>query len=227
MNKLSKGLILSAVSLAIFTGCSSKSSTLKNAKIANTASPVVTGKVCKIPVNGKQVKAPEWVCNGGNIQGYITAVGSAPESNWGYSFQRNVALTQARAEIARQLQVKIKDMVTNFMSETGNKKAAQAVDGNLEQVTKSITSAMLVDSKLIDTWYAPNNTLFVLVAVPVDKNQIKQKTKKILKSSYKNEDALWQKFQSEQAEKKLDEAINKSFEKEVNPFTPDINGSTN
>jgi len=220
MKLFGKKSILTATIIAILTGCSSSNQPEPKKINSSTLNSFSNNKVCEIPVNGKKVKAPNWACSGGHIQGYITAVGSAPESNWGYAFQRNAALTQARAEISRQLRVKIKDMVTNFMSETGNKKAGQTVDGNLAQVTKSISSAMLTNSKLIDTWYAPNNTLFVLVGVPIDKNQIKQKTTKVLKSSYKNQEALWQKFESEEAEKKLDKAIEKSFSEDVNPFEP-------
>ena len=218
MRKLKKTtMLLSVAIMTLISGCSSNNPEPVQVN-SSTINSAINNKVCKIPVNGKQVKAPQWVCSGGHIQGYITAVGSAPESNWGYAFQRNAALTQARAEIARQIRVKIKDMITNFMSETGNKKAGQAVDGNLEQVTKSISSAVLHDSKLIDTWYAPNNTLFVLVGVPINKNRIAATTKKVLRSSYKNQNALWQKFESEQAEKKLDKAIEKSFNEDVNPF---------
>jgi len=215
---LKKIMGVGIVGLFVFTGCSSKKVEPSNGTQMKNTTSIVTHKVCKIPVNGKQVKAPEWVCNGGDIPSYITAVGSAPESNWGYAFQRNAALTQARAEISRQLNVKIKDMIVNFMSETGNKKAGRTIDGNLEQITKSISKAILKESKLVDTWYAPDNTLFVLVAVPISKNQIKTKTKKVLTSSYKNENALWQQFKSKEAEKKLDQAIEKEFSKDVNPF---------
>ena len=224
MKNTTKLIGIGIMGLAIFTGCSNKNVEPANVIKVKNNNSIVVHKVCKIPVNGKQVQAPEWVCNGGDIPGYITAVGSAPESNWGYTFQRNVALTQARAEIARQLQVKIKDMIINFMDETGNKKAGRTVDGNLKQITKSVSTAMLKDSKLIDTWFAPNNTLFVLVAVPIDKNEIKTNTKKVLTSSYKNESALWQQFQSKEAEKELDQAIEKEFgTKNTNNNTKDVN----
>jgi hypothetical protein len=220
MKKVLGFLTIGAVILGVLTGCANNNPIPK--KFTDKSSPVISKK-CEISVKGKMVEAPEWVCNGGKIIKYITAVGSAPESNWGYSFQRNVALTQARAEIAREIKLKIKDMINLYESETGNKKVSQAVDGNLEQVTKSITNAMLVNSKLIDVWYAPDHTLFVLVGVPIDKNKIKKQTKRILRTSYKNEEAIWQKFQAQKAEKKLDEAIDKAFkDDDVNPIEPQI-----
>jgi len=178
----------------VFIGCSSKES--PNAQIA----PKLSGK-CII----ENTEAPKWVCTGGDIKDYITAVGSAKPSPLGFSFQRSEAIAVARDEIAKQLRLKVKNMFKNYMATTGaNTDSAEKVT---EYVSKQLTKQTLTGSKQLNIWIAPDKTLFVLVGVPLNA----AKAKKVIKSSLKNQEALWQKFQSEKAQKELEESIDKEF----------------
>ncbi|WP_456479990.1 LPP20 family lipoprotein [Nautilia sp.] len=177
----------------IFIGCSSKKPTPSN-------TPQVSGE-CII----QDSKAPLWVCTGGDIKGYITAVGSAKPTPLGFSFQRSEAMAIARDEIAKQIQIKVKNMFKNYMATTGAK--TDSVEKATEYVSKQITKQTLTGSKQLNMWIAPDKTLFVLAGVPLNAEKVKQ----IIKSSLNNKEALWQKIQADKAQKELDEAIDKEF----------------
>jgi len=111
----------------------------------------------------------------------------------------------ARDEIAKQLQIKIKNMFKNFMATTGAN--TDSVEKATEYVSKQLTKQTLTGSKQLNMWIAPDKTLFVLVGVPLNA----QKVKEVIKTSLGNKEALWQKHLAEKSQKELDEAIEKEF----------------
>ena len=54
-------------------------------------------------------------------------------------------------------------------------------------------------------WISKSKTMYVLVSL--DGNEFKSQVKGISKSSFKNEDALYQKYLADDADSKLDEMI--------------------
>ena len=185
-------LPLLAGSLFIFTGC------------GNNQPQKPNFDQCKI--NGEQ--APQWVCNGGaNMEGGVFAVGSASKSPLGIGFQRNEAIAQARNELARQLQVKVKNMLKNYMSSTGigDNQTAERVS---TQVSKQVTAGVLQGSKLLKFWQAKDGTVYVLVGM---KGSLKDLVKKSVKTTLKNDPALWQEFKAKKAQEELDAAVEKEF----------------
>ena len=153
--------------------------------------------------------APNWVCDGGaNMEGGIVAVGSAEKSPLGINFQRQEAMAAARDEIARQLGVKVKNMVKTYMSSTGvgDDKTAERV---ATSVSKQVAKQVLKGSKLLKTWISPKGTMYVLVGVQGD---IKEITKEAVKTTFKNDKALWQEFKSKKAQEELDAAVDKEIQ---------------
>jgi hypothetical protein len=189
--KIKTSLLLGCTLL--FIGCSSK-------EAPKPTTPQVSGE-CII----QNSEAPKWVCTGGDIKDYITAVGSAKPTPLGFSFQRSEAMAIARDEIAKQLQIKIKNMFKNFMATTGAN--TDSVEKATEYVSKQLTKQTLTGSKQLNMWIAPDKTLFVLVGVPLNA----QKVKEVIKTSLGNKEALWQKHLAEKSQKELDEAIEKEF----------------
>jgi len=181
--------ILSA--LLLISGCSSKK-------------PEPTFK-CQI--DGTQ--APEWVCNGAaNMKDGIYAVGSAPKSPLGFSFQREEAMAVARDEIARRLNLKVKNMLKRYYSSTGeaNNQTAERV---VTSVSKQLTKQTLTGSKIVKTWISPKGTMFVLAGMTND--DIKNSLKTAIRSTYKNDEALWQEFKAKKAQEELEYQIDKEF----------------
>ena len=157
-------------------------------------------------------KAPEWVCNGGaNMEGGIFAVGSAQKSPLGIGFQRREAIAAARDEIARQIEVKVKNMFKSYLSSTGAGDS-QTAERVATSVSKQVASQVLRGSKPIRTWVSPQGTLFVLVGMSGNpKEIIKENVKKAVKTTFKNDEALWQEFKAKKAQDELDAAIEKEF----------------
>jgi len=186
-------LPIAAVSLFVFTGC------------GNNPQPKTPNfDQCKI--NGEA--APQWVCDGGaSMEGGFFAVGSAPKSPLGINFQRNEAIAQARDELARQMKVKVKNMIKSYMSSTGvgDNQTAERV---ATQVSKQLTSQVLQGSRLLKTWMGSDGTMYVLVGM---NKSIKDNVKNAVKTTFHNDQALWQEFKAKKAQEELDAAVDKEF----------------
>ncbi len=180
-----------ATALAIsFTGCSGKEEVQPSEEV--TFHCVQDG-----------VRAPEWTCNpGAGLEGSITEVGSAPYSKLGAGFTRREALANARSNLAQQIETLVKDKVETFARSTGVA-SAEVADKVSTQVSKQAAKVSLKGSKQVNSWQHPENkTLYVLVGV--DESAMNTEIKNSVKSSFKNDDALWQQFQSKQALESLE-----------------------
>jgi ribosomal protein S20 len=156
------------------------------------------------------IDAPSWVCDGGaTMEGGLFAVGSAEPSPLGRSFQRTEATAAARDALARQIGIKVKNMFKQFQATTGIGDA-QTADKATQNVSKQVASQTLAGSKVIKTWISPKGTMYVLVGMP-DPAAVQQTVKNAVKTSLKNDQALWQKFLAQKADKELDAAVDKEF----------------
>ena len=144
--------------------------------------------------------APKWVCTP-FADDVIAELGSAQKTKAGYSFQRRKALADGRANLTQQIETLVKDKVENFARTTGgvNNETADMVS---TQVSKQVAKATLRGSKQVDSWVSENGTMYVLVAV--SKKAVNERAKESVKTSYKNDNALWQQFQSKQTLESLD-----------------------
>ena len=146
------------------------------------------------------VLAPKWTCTP-FVDGAIAEVGSAPKTAAGVGFQRRNALANARSNLAQQIETLVKDKVETFARTTGAG-SSETVDQVATQVSKQVAKVTLRGSKQVDSWQAPSGTLYVLVAV--HETEVNAAAKKALKTSFKNDESLWQQFQSKQALESLD-----------------------
>jgi len=162
----------------------------------------------KCSIDGSD-NAPHWVCdNGSTMEGGIFAVGSAEPSPLGRNFQVTTATAAARDALAREMSVKVKNMFKKFQATTGVGKD-QTVDQAIQNVSKQLAKVTLTGSKPVQFWTSPKGTLYVLVGMP---NKIaEEKVKNAVKTSFKNNKALWQKFLAQKADKNLDKEIAKEF----------------
>lgn len=150
------------------------------------------------------VKAPEWTCVP-SVEGAYADLGSAPMSVAGMGFSRREALANGRSNLAQQIESKVKDKVETFARSTGIG-AGETADKVSTQVSKQVALVTLKGSKQVEFWQHPKSkTIYLLVAVPED--FINEEAKEMVKSSYKNDNALWQQFQSKNAL----EALEKEF----------------
>jgi len=148
----------------------------------------------------ENVLAPKWTCVP-LVDGAYAGVGIAQKSSAGMAHMRRVALANGRADLAQQIQTQVKDKVELFTRSTGVAQG-ETVDKVTTSVSKQVAKVDLSGSKAIDSWNAPSGALFLLVTV--DESNVNKKVKDALKSSFKNDDALWQQFQSKQSLESLE-----------------------
>jgi len=192
---VTKGALLALAALSI-TACSQKEATPKQEAAQQTYNATFQ---CK----QENVLAPKWTCIP-EVDGYYAAVGVAEKSAAGIAHMRRVALMNGRSDLAQQIETDVKDKMEGFTRATGNG-SAETVDKVTTSVTKQVAHQVLKGSKAIDFWQAPSGAIYMLVAVP--KEEVNKEVKKAVKataSSFKNDNALWQQFQSKQALEALD-----------------------
>jgi len=186
MKKQLGTLILSTALALSFTACSDKE-----------PEPVAAEEQADFRCRIDSQLAPEWACGNASMEGAITAVGSAPLSKIGQGFSRREALANARSNLVQQLQTLVKDKVETFARSTGVG-GDEVADKVSTQVSKQVAKYSLQGSKQMKYWQNPGNSdIYVLVGI--DEGEMNKEIKERVKSSYKNDDALWQQFQSKQA----------------------------
>jgi len=151
--------------------------------------------------------APAWVLNP-QVEGSLAAAGSAKKSAGGMQFTRDAAMSAARAEITRIMEVKVKTMMKDFTQVTGVGDA-QTVDKVTSSVSKQVSAQTLQGTMQKAAWFSPCGEFYVLVAL--DPAKVKTLTKKSVVSSMKKDAALWQQFQAQKAQKELDAVVEKEF----------------
>jgi len=188
MKKFIGSLAVAATLAATFTGCSSKE-----------AEPEDVSFHCE----QEGVRAPEWTCNPDTgLEGSITELGSAPYSKLGAGFSRREALANARSNLAQQIESLVKDKVETFARSTGVG-GSEVADKVSTQVSKQVAKISLKGSKQLNFWQHPTNkTIYVLVGISED--TMNEEVQSNVKSSYKNDNALWQQFQSKNALESLE-----------------------
>ncbi len=187
MNKILSSIVLAGLAAAIMTGCSSK-----------TPAPEDEGvdRRCK----QENVLAPKWTCVP-QAEGAYAGLGIAQKSAAGIGHMRKIALADGRSDLAQQIQSQVKDKVEAFTRTTGVAQA-ETVDTVATAVTKQVAKVDLQGSKAVDQWVAPSGALYLLVTV--SESGVNSVVKDAIKTSFKNDQALWQQFQSQQALESLD-----------------------
>lgn len=148
----------------------------------------------------ENVLAPVWTCIP-DVPGFYSGVGVAEKSAAGIAHMRRVAMMNGRSDLAQQIQTQVKDKVEGFTRATGNG-SAETVDKVTTAVTKQVAKVDLQGSKAVNMWQAPSGALYMLVTVP--SSEVNKEVKNAVKTSFKNDEALWQQFQSKQALEQLD-----------------------
>ncbi len=163
---------------------------------------------CKSAETKKDSDLPAWVMS--PPEGGLSAAGSAEMGGAGFGFAKNEAAANARNELASSLSIKVKRMFKNFVETTGVGDQ-QTVDKVTSDVSKQVAKVELTGS-VIKKVEKIDNTVWVLVAVqPEVAAQVAGEMKKAAMTSFKNDKALWQKFQAKKGHEELEKEIEKEF----------------
>lgn len=150
--------------------------------------------------------APKWVMNP-FVKGYITELGSASKNAGNdFSFQREEAMANARDNLAKQISTKTSNMFKSFKAATGSGTSA-TFDKSSETVSKQIASQTLSGSRVQDTWISNSGTLYILMVL--DTKAVENMMEESVKTSFKNDKALYQKFFASKAQGELTSELEK------------------
>ncbi len=166
-----------------------------------------TPKVESPELAGEYANAPSWVLDP-TMEGGLSALGISRVGKAGMQFARTEAIANGRDELARIISVKVKNLIKNFTETTGIGDE-ETVDKVSSQVSKQVASQTLNGSRSTNMWVSPKNNLHILVVL--DPSSVADVVKENVETSYKNERALWQKFQAKKAHEELDKEIEKEF----------------
>jgi hypothetical protein len=162
---------------------------------------------CPWPSN-PNVAAPEWICSNydsidpsGKI---LYAVGAAKLKR--QTMNRNAAAQRARAELASILKVQVDTMFKDYYNEIGVGDDS-SVDAVVSSTIRNITSENLAGSEIERTVTGPDGTMYVLVSL--SEESVKNAAKQAVRSSYKNDEKLYQEFKAKQSVEEMDAAIDK------------------
>ncbi|MCV2401550.1 LPP20 family lipoprotein [Marinomonas sp. C2222] len=170
-------------------------------------SPTVAVPDC-VFADGSNQAAPNWVC-GAPVEGVaLSAVGYSEKSAAGPNYMKQMAATAARVELAQVLSVDLQNMVKQYVETTGAGDA-ETVDRVNSVVTKQVTEQQLIGSQVIRQMPTPSGGLVVLVGL--DPSQAEGVAESILRTSMRNEAALFQKLEAEKSFDELAEEIAKRY----------------
>lgn len=183
---MKKIALLTAVSAAVLlTACGGEKPD------SNAAQPVYD---CVFPNTNSP--APGWVCDEPVPGIEVSAVGVAGATQAGPSYQKDIAALDARGRLAEQMQVQVQKMVKQYVGTTG-KGDAETVDAVGNTTARSVTKQSLVGSKIYKSRTGPNGEMYVLLGL--DANNVAKITEQAVKTSMKNDHALWQQFKAKQS----------------------------
>jgi hypothetical protein len=184
-----KSLLVVSMTSVVFTGC------------ANDNANISTGYV-----DMELKDAPKWVMNP-EVEGYIAELGSASRNAGNdFSFQRTEAMADARDNLTKQISIKVNNMFKSFKTATGSGKDS-TFDKSSETVSKHIASQTLSGTKVKDTWISRSGTLYVLMVI--DTKAVSDMMDKAIKTSFKNDKAMYQKFLASKAQGELEQELEK------------------
>jgi len=87
-------------------------------------------------------------------------------------------------------------MFKSFKAVTGNGQES-TFDKSIEKVSKQISSQTLYGTKINKTWISKSGTFYVLMII--DTNSVERFLEKTFNSSFKNDNALYQRFLASKA----------------------------
>lgn len=186
-----KSVLTVATTALLFTGCGS-------------TKPETPDFRCK----QDGVLAPKWTCNP-FVEDGIAAIGIA-KVNAGNdkSLQRSEAMADGRDSLASQISTKVSNLFKSYKGTTGTGEAA-TYDATSSKVSKQIASQTLQGSKSVDAWINnKNGDLYLLVVTGT--STVKEGMDNAIKTSFKNDKAMYQKFLAAQAQGDLDKELTKA-----------------
>jgi len=152
---------------------------------------------CTFP---NQTVAPGWVCDEPVPGLEIQAVGTAEKSSAGQAYMKDMAKAAALGHLAEQFKVKVAKMVKQYIGTTGVG-TTETVDAAASSTIKTITANTMEGARIYKTLTGPEGRMYVLLGLDAEKTTTLVES--AVKSSMKNESALWQEFKAQKSHDEL------------------------
>jgi hypothetical protein len=178
----------------IFAGCTSKNESIQQAE-----------PDFRCQQDGQL--APQWTCNP-YLEGSVVALGVAPKNAGNdLGMQRAEAIAEGRDALASQLSVKVNTLFKSYKATTGTG-VESTFDKANSKVSKQLASQTLQGSKSVESWKSDLGTLYILVGL--SNEPVKEQMEDAVKTSFKNDKAMYQKFLASKADGELDAELEKA-----------------
>jgi hypothetical protein len=145
---------------------------------------------------------PEWYLNPTVAEDAIYGVGSAKMSTQDMS--RTVAISRARDDVARQVTVAVQNAIKDYAQEAGADGKTQAIQFT-ETISKQIANVSLKGCRTEEVMQGKDGTIYALVVYSI--NQLKEES---YSQFQRNEAAAWAEFKAREAEKWLNDELEKN-----------------
>ncbi len=151
--------------------------------------------------------APKWTCNP-YLEGSIVSLGVAPKNAGNdLGMQRAEAIAEGRDALASQISIKVSTLFKSYKATTGTGSESTFDKAN-SKVSKQLASQTLEGSRGLYTWVSNKGTLYILVGL--SNKPVKTQMEDAVKTSFKNDKSMYQKFLASQANGELDTELEKA-----------------
>ncbi|MGF1704601.1 hypothetical protein [Enterovibrio baiacu] len=194
---MKKAIVATALALML-SACSSNNQTVEQSQ--NFAA-------CTFP-DSPQDNAPGWICDVMPSDIATAATGYAKKSAAGMSVMRRIAASEARVALASQFETDVNNMFKQAVESTVQTDSTvgttESVMEVFENVTKTVVSRTLTNSKVLVSQTSPSGGLYVLVGM--DEEAYKANMNSVI-DAVTEDSALWDQFNNEKAAEDLANAL--------------------
>ncbi|WP_117235254.1 lipoprotein [Vibrio maerlii] len=166
---------------------------------------------CTFP-DAPTVEAPGWICDVLPTDLAAGATGYAKKSAAGMSVMRKIATNDARVNLAAQFETDVNNLFQQAVESSVNTSSAEGVsivDENVqetfENITKTVVTRNLTNSRVIVSQASPAGGLYVLIGM--DQATFDSNMNNVIDQVAGEDSALWDQFNNEQAAADLAEAF--------------------
>ncbi len=169
----------------------------------------VQSLACFYPDAPKE-EAPQWVCGVTPTGLEISATGYAKKNVAGASIMNDISINDARVNLGRQFEVNVQSILKTASTSSTNtttEGVSENVDEYFENVTKTISSTTLNNSRIITKRTSPAGGLYTLVGM--DKATFDMNFSKVIQKAEAKDAELWSKFNDKKTADELANVLSK------------------
>tara|TARA_R110001583_G_scaffold18604_4_gene73855 strand:+ start:2681 stop:3280 length:600 start_codon:yes stop_codon:yes gene_type:complete len=155
-------------------------------------------------------EAPQWICGVTPTGLEISATGYAKKNIAGASIMNDISVNDARVNLGRQFEVNVQSILKTAATSSTNTSTeglSENVNEYFENITKSISSTTLNNSRILTKRTSPAGGLYTLVGM--DKATFDLNFAKVIQKAEAKDAELWAKFSDKKTTEELSNVLSK------------------